>query len=227
MTNAKKLDPRDKVYGQVLADWQLRLRDGNWHSKEALIQSTSAELCEAYTKTSNSSAWSDLPNPHELAWARFEQDILPRLLTDDDYEDRRYNGRLEIRCCKPAPVVKSPKSIDLKTQAQHTPTPSIDSDRVPVDSDAEQQHTPTAALGADHVAAVTVNDVAATSAQVDDAPSSAPAAVNEDQPAGVEQEQSAKSLALVPEQPASPVVPTAHADVARVGSSARSTPTYR
>lgn len=93
-------DNRDDLYDRVLADWHERLRDGNWMSRKNLIQSTAAELCDALLLESNPTAWGDLPNPHELAWMRFEKDVLPKLLDHDDYEERTVGGQLEIRSCK-------------------------------------------------------------------------------------------------------------------------------
>lgn len=132
MTNATKLasgDERNDLYDRVLTDWQLRLRDGKWLSTKSLLQSTSAELCDAFLKIASNSAC-DLANPHELCWAAFDKYVLPKLLADDDYEERTHNGQLEVSCCKPAAPINSSKSVDLNIQQTLAPTPATGTDSV-------------------------------------------------------------------------------------------------
>jgi ParB-like chromosome segregation protein Spo0J len=142
MTNATKSAPsdtHDDLYERVLADWRQRLSDGYWLGKKALIQATSAALCDAFLKTSNSSAWGDLTNPHELAWARFERDVLPTLLQDDDYEERTHIRQVEIRCCQPSPVVKPVGTGDLNAQQQQMPKPVVSTVDAAADAVADLQ----------------------------------------------------------------------------------------
>lgn len=134
-----------ELYSRVLASLHQQLT-GEWQPAKQLLKGIPAEYCDEYLKLSRPSAWNELDNPHELAWARFGKDVLPNLLDNELCENRQQNGKVEIRLRQPLqpssqPIVQRPaQSTAIQAKPLTDPPVTTVIEDVPYGRDAERFH---------------------------------------------------------------------------------------
>ena len=90
-------DQPNDLNDRVLDAWRDRLRDGEWRTRQELLESIPMKLCDDHLKSISELVYCDLKDPHEISRAAFAEQVLPRLMADDAFEHQGFNGKQQIR----------------------------------------------------------------------------------------------------------------------------------